>query len=149
MILLQNKKARVEYEFLSEFQAGVQLTGPEVKSLRMKSGSLHGSFVKILRGEIFLVGAQITPYKFADNREYDPLRTRKLLLHKSEVSKLVEASQTKGRTLVPISFELTHNKIKLNFAVARGKKVHERRAELKKRAVERDIERDIKQKIRL
>lgn len=148
MILLQNRKARAEYEVLSEFQAGVQLTGPEVKSLRNKSGSLNGSFVKIVGNEVFLLGAQITPYKFADNREYDPTRTRKLLLKRSEIDKLIEASNTKGRTLVPLAFESVGRHIKLSFAIARGKKQYERRAELKKKAIERDVAREIKQKVR-
>lgn len=149
MFLIVNKKARMEYEFLHELEAGVVLHGSEVKSLRLKMGSLTGSFVKILGGEVFLVGSQIPPYKFADNRDYDPLRTRKLLLKKSEVNKLIEASQTKGQTLVPIAFDLRGRHIKLKFAIARGKKQYERRSELKKKAQQRDIEREVKHKIRL
>lgn len=148
MILLLNKKAGFEYEILRKFQAGVVLSGAEVKSLRNKSGSLTGSFVKIISGEAFLLNAQISPYKFADNRDFDPKRTRKLLLSKKEIIQLQEASQQKGNTLVPLSFELAGRHIKLNVGIGRGKKQFERRAELRKRAVERDVAREIKQKVR-
>lgn len=144
MILIENRKARAEYEMIETFQAGIVLSGSEVKSIRHKSGSLHGSFVKPVGDELFLIGAQITPYKFADNSEYDPKRTRKLLLKKREIFMLIEASNSKGKTLIPLSFELTHNKIKLNFAIARGKKLHDRRKELKERDIKRETARDLK-----
>lgn len=149
MLLVKNAKAFADYEILKEITAGIQLTGPEVKSLRLKMGSLRGSFVKVVGQELFLLGAQITPYKFADNRDYDPTRTRKLLVKKSEIFGLEEASQIKGRTLIPLSFELMHGKIKLKLAIARGKKQFERREELKRKAIQRDTEREIKQKIRV
>jgi SsrA-binding protein len=144
MILIEHRKARAEYEILETYQAGIVLTGAEVKSLRHKSGSLHGSSVKPLGSELFLIGAQITPYQFADNTEYDPKRTRKLLLKKREIIQLVEASNAKGKALIPLSFELTHNTIKPNFALARGKKLHDRRKELKERDMRRDTERELK-----
>lgn len=149
MILLINKKATFEYEILHKFQAGVVLSGPEAKSLRLKSGSLSGTFVKILGDQAYLLNAQITPYKYADNRDYDPKRTRKLLLHKKELLQLQEAAAQKGLTLVPLSFELAGRHIKLNLGIGRGKKQYERRAELRKKAVERDIAREIKEKVRL
>jgi len=149
MVLLENRKARQEYEFLQQFSAGVVLTGGEVKSLRNKSGSFTGSYIKIIGEEAFLLNAQVTPYKFADNRDFDPKRTRKLLLKKREIRHLAEESTTKGLTLVPIAFDLIDKHIKLHFALARGKKQYERRAELKKRAVERDIQREVRDKVRL
>jgi SsrA-binding protein len=148
MILLENRKARAEFEMLETYQAGIVLTGAEVKSLRNKSGSLNGSFVKVVSDNFFLIGAQITPYKYADNREYDPKRTRQLLLKKNEMYGLVEASSTKGKSLVPLSFELRHGKIKLNFAVARGKKLHDRRKELRERDISRETEKELKRKNR-
>jgi SsrA-binding protein len=149
MILLINKKARFEYEILRQYQAGVVLSGAEAKSLRLKSGSLSGTFVKILGDQAYLLNSQITPYKYADNRDYDPKRTRKLLLHKKELIQLQEAMAQKGQTLVPLSFELVGRHIKLNVGIGRGKKQYERRAELRKKAVERDIAREVKEKVRL
>lgn len=149
MTLLENRKARLEYEFVETYTAGVVLSGPEVKSLRNKSGSFTGSYVKVLGNELYLINAQITPYAFADNHDYDPKRTRKLLLKRREINSLIEASTQKGLALIPLSFELYQNKIKLRFALARGKKQYERRAELKKKAVERDIQRELKGKVRI
>jgi SsrA-binding protein len=149
MVLLENKKARLEYEVLETYSAGVVLTGGEVKSLRNKSGSLTGSYVKVVGGEIVLLNAQITPYKFADNRDYDPKQTRKLLLKKKEIENLAATIETKGYTLVPLSFELVGRMIKLKFGLARGKKQYERRAELKKKAVERDIQREVRDRVRI
>jgi len=149
MILLVNKKARFEYEISQTYQAGVMLSGAEVKSLRNKSGSLTGSFVKILGDEAYLINAQITPYKYADNRDFDPKRTRKLLLRKKEIAQLLEATGQKGNTLVPLALELAGRNIKLSLGIGRGKKQYERRAELKKRANDRDIAREMKEKIRI
>jgi SsrA-binding protein len=149
MVLLENKKARLEYEVLQTYSAGIVLSGGEVKSLRNKSGSLTGSYVKVVGGEVVLLNAQITPYKFADNRDYDPKQTRKLLLKKKEIETLAEAIEIKGHTLVPLSFELVGRVIKLKFGIARGKKQYERRSELKKKAIQRDIEREVRDKVRI
>lgn len=145
MLLLQNKKATHEYEIEKTYTAGVVLSGPEVKSLRNKSGSLTGSFVKNVGSELFLINAQISPYKFADNTEYDPKRTRKLLLRKKEIGALAVALEQKGRALVPLSFELIDNKVKLKFGLGRGLKLYDKRAKLKERTIRRDIARQMKQ----
>ncbi|MEO8581478.1 MAG: SsrA-binding protein SmpB [Patescibacteria group bacterium] len=144
MILIEYRKARAEYEIIETYQAGIVLSGAEVKSIRNKNGSLHGSFVKPVGNELFLVGAQISPYKFSDNKEYDPKRSRKLLLRKREIFALIEASSLKGKALIPLSFELAHNQIKLNFAIAKGKKLYDRRKELKERDIKRETARDLK-----
>jgi len=144
MVLLVNKKAHFEYEILHTYQAGVVLSGPEVKSLRGKSGSLTGSFVKIIGEEAFLLNAQISPYTYADNREYDPKRTRRLLLKKKEILLLLEVSAQKGSALVPLSFAAVGRVIKLNFGVGRGKKHFEKRAKLKERDLARDTARDLR-----
>jgi len=149
MVLLENKKSRQEYEVLSTLYAGIVLTGGEVKSLRNKSGSFTGSYVKIIGNEAFLLNAQITPYKFSDNEDYDPKQTRKLLLRKKEIESLAEQENTRGFTIIPLTFELIENKIKLKIGVARGKKQYERRAEMKKKANERDIQREIRDKVRI
>ncbi len=118
MILVENRKARHDYEFLHTYTAGVVLSGGEVKSLRQKSASFFGSYIKILGNEAFLLNAQISPYAFADNRDYDPKRTRKLLLKKKEIEHLGEATG-KGISLIPIAFELIGRNVKLQFALAR------------------------------
>jgi SsrA-binding protein len=149
MLLIENKKARFEYEVQTTYQAGVVLSGAEVKSLRNKSGSLAGSFVKVIGDEVFLLNAQISPYTFADNRGYEPKRTRKLLFHKKEILKLMESQNQKGNVLIPLAFTLEGNTIKVTVAVGRGKKQFEKRAQLKQRDIERDIRREVKEKVRL
>lgn len=144
LLLLKNKRANFEYEILRTYEAGVLLSGAEVKSLRNKSGSFVGSFVKLLGGEAFLLNAQITPYSFADNKDYDPKRTRKLLLNKSELAALEEITSQKGKTLVPLAFILKGNHIKLEFGVGRGKKAHDKRADIKKRDLDRELARSKK-----
>lgn len=145
MPLIVNKKARLQYEISQTVQAGVILTGAEVKSLRNKSGSLTGSFVKPLNNELFLIGAQITPYKFADNTDYDPKRTRKLLLKKREIVDLIAATTRKGWALIPLSFEVVGRKIKLNVGLGRGKQEFEKRAAIKTRDLKREMQQEIKQ----
>jgi SsrA-binding protein len=140
-LLLKNKRANFEYEILKTYEAGVILSGPEVKSLRNQSGSFVGSFVKLIGGEAFLINAQITPYAFADNKDYDSKRTRKLLLSKKELADLAETTAQKGKTLVPLAFILKNNKIKLEFGVGRGKKLHDKRADVKKRDLDRELAR--------
>jgi SsrA-binding protein len=120
------------------------LRGGEVKSLRLKSGSLTGSYVKIIGGELFLIGAQITPYKFSDNTDYDPKRTRKLLLKKKEVEQLTIDLEQKKLTLIPLQFETAGRNIKLVFGIGKGLKQFEKRAKIKERDQKRDLQRDLK-----
>lgn len=149
MVLLTHARATHDYSFDHTLYAGMVLTGAEVKSLRLKHGSLQGSFVKIIGDEAFLLNAQINPYAYADNRDYDPKRTRKLLLRKKEIFKLMAASSEKGQALIPLAVEALGRQVKLKIGIGRGKKQHEKRAELKKRAIERDVQREIKEKVRL
>ncbi len=144
MLLLKNKTAHREFEIQQTYTAGVVLTGPEVKSLRLKHGSFAGSFVKIVNGEAWLLNAQINPYSFADNRNYDPKRSRKLLLSKKEIDHLTQADQQKRISIIPLSFESIGKKIKLIIGIGRGKKEFEKRADLKARAIQRDVERELK-----
>lgn len=149
MILISNKNAKREFEILKHFQAGIILNGPEVKSLRQKTGSFAGSHIRILNQEAFLLNCQINPYAFADNKNYDPKRTRKLLLTKKEITNLLISSDKKNTAIIPLSFETVGKNIKLNLALARGKKEFEKREDLKKKAIKRDLDREIKDKIRL
>ncbi len=141
MSLLLNKRVSYDYEILSTIIAGVVLSGAEVKSLRQKSGSLTGSFVQIVDGEAVLLNAQISPYKYADNRDYEPKRTRKLLLKKHEICALEEKMAQKGLTLVPISFDLVGRRVKLKIGVGRGRKQFEKRAKIKERDLRREAQR--------
>ena len=139
MSLVFNKKAQYEYSISKKFVAGVVLSGSEVKSLRLGHASLNGSYIKEIGGELFLINAQINAYAFAKQEDYDPKRSRKLLIKKSELNELVEASQQKGFAVIPLAFFLSHNLIKLEFALAKGKKEYEKRAGIKKRDLQREL----------
>lgn len=144
MLLLKNKKATHDYAIEKTYMAGAVLSGAEVKSLRNKSGSFKGSYVKVISNEVFLINMQISPYKFANNENYDPKRTRKLLLKKKEIVSLAEELNQKNRTIVPLSFETAGRNIKLKIGIGRGLKLHDKRAKLKKRTMDRDVERELK-----
>lgn len=138
-----NRRARHDYQLLGKIEAGVALTGPEVKSVKAGQVSLQESFVRLRSGEAWLVNAHIHPYPYADNRDYDPRRARKLLLHKDELLKLEQKTKEKGLTLVPVSCYTKRGRIKLGIALARGKKKYEKREVIKRRDVEREIEREL------
>jgi len=139
MSLVFNKKAQYEYLISKKFIAGIILSGSEVKSLRLGHASLNGSYIKEIGGELFLINAQINAYAFSKQENYDPKRSRKLLIKKSELNELMEASQQKGFAIVPLAFFLSHNLIKLEFALAKGKKEYEKRASIKKRDLQREL----------
>lgn len=144
--LLLHKKAHFEYEILDTVVAGLVLTGGEVKMLRGKHGSLTGSYVKIIGGQAFLLNAQIPPYPYARSEDYDPTRTRKLLLNKREILQLEQAQATKGYTLVATKIGAVGNHIKVEVAVARGKSGRDRREELRNRDMKRDADRELKRR---
>lgn len=139
MSLVFNKKAQYEYTISKKFIAGVVLSGSEVKSLRLQQASLNGSYIKEVGGELFLINAQINAYSFAKQEDYDPNRSRKLLLKKSEMTSLIEASKQKGFAIIPIAFFISHNRIKLELALAKGKKEYEKRENIKKRDLKREL----------
>lgn len=143
--LVTNKKAHFNYEILEKFEAGIELLGLEVKSLRGKQGSLEGSHIVVRGGEAFLTGAHIPPYQIGNTpKEYDPYRNRKLLLTKKEIDELAGHESKKGLTLVPLSVYNKGNKLKVSVAVARGKKQHDKRETIKRRETEREIRRTLK-----
>jgi len=143
--LIENKKARLNFEILEELEAGIELLGLEVKSLRQKRGKLEGAHVIIRGGEAYLVGMGIPPYQVGNTpKDYDPARTRRLLLTHKEISSLAGKEHQKGLTIVPISVYGKSRKLKLRIAVARGKKQHDKRETLKKRDAKREIERSLK-----
>lgn len=146
MQLINNRQARHEYDIEQTYTAGIVLSGPEVKSLRQKHGSLAGSYIRIIGGEAVLLNAQINPYAFSAIKEYDPKRTRKLLLKKSELLELSELSTNKKRSLVPLSIDLLGRYIKLTVGVGRGLKQFDKRRKIKERDQERDLQRELKKR---
>ena len=145
MALVEHKKARMDYEILNEFEAGLELLGHEVKSLRGGLGKLEGSHVVVRGGEAYLVGANIPAYQSANTpKGYDAARTRRLLLNKKEIAALSGAEDQKGLTIVPLRVYNKGRTLKLGIALARGKKKFDKRATLKKRDTERDMRRTLK-----
>lgn len=145
MDLVQHKKARLEYEILEEYEAGIELLGLEVKSLRTGNAKLEGTHVVVRGGEAYIVGMVISPYQPANTPpEYDPNRSRKLLLTKKEIASLAAAEGQKGLTVVPISVYNKNGKLKVRVAIARGRKKYDKRAVLKKRETEREMRRTLK-----
>jgi len=143
-VLATNRKARFEYEFLERFVAGLALTGSEVKSVREGRVNLQDGYVTFEGGEAFLVNVHISPYANAGYAGHDPLRPRKLLLHKHEIKRLAGKVQEKGLTLIPLAIGLVGNWIKVELALARGKKVHDKRETLRRRDEEREIAKELK-----
>jgi SsrA-binding protein len=145
MLLLENRKARFNYEITRSFEAGVEVLGFEVKSLRQKQGSLEGSYAVVRGGEIFLTGMHIPPYQPKNTpADYESRRTRKLLLTKKEIEELGNLESKKGLTIVPISVYSKGRKIKIELAVARGKKKYDKRETIKRRDAEREMRRSLK-----
>lgn len=139
-----NRKARFDYELLDNMTAGIELSGAEVKSIRAGKMNLAGSYVSIRGSEAFLLGADVPPYQPKNQSEdYDAKRVRKLLLSREEIGRLAEAEATKGLTIVPLSVYNKGRFIKLDIAIARGKKKFDKREAIKKRDTERDLKRTL------
>jgi SsrA-binding protein len=141
--LAENKKAYYNYEILEKFEAGIVLIGQEVKSLKTKGVNLAGNFIVLKDEEVFWVGANISPYQPKNAPpDYNPERSRKLLLKKSEIKYLIGKSKQKSLTLIPLKLYTTKSgRIKIGFAIAKGKKRFDKREQIKKREVERKIKR--------
>lgn len=140
-LIAQNRRARFDYEILSTYEAGVALTGSEVKSLRAGNADLKDSYVSIRRGQASWVGGYIAPYPFARDGGHEAERERPLLLHRSEIDKLDKELATKGVTLVPIRLYFRNGKAKLEFGVGKGKRTVDKRESLKKKTQQREMER--------
>lgn len=144
-IVANNKQALLDYEILERFEAGIVLFGHEVKSIKLGHINLKGSYVSIIENEIFLINAHVSFYgKSTLIGEYDPYRSRKLLLNKKEVDKLIGAKSAKGLTIMPLSVYTSHSKIKVEIGIGRGRKKYEKREVIKKREIERDIRKELK-----
>ena len=143
--IAQNKKARFEYELHERIEAGLALTGWEVKSLRAGKAQLTDTYVLLKDGEAFLLGCNIIPLITASTHvNPDPQRTRKLLMHRKEIARLISATQQKGQTCIPLARERKGNKVKCEIALATGKKDHDKRASIKEREWNRDKSRVLK-----
>jgi len=140
-LICQNKKAFHNYLIEEQYQAGISLMGSEVKSLRDGKVNLGDSYGDIKRDEVFLVDAHISPYPQANRLNHDPLRTRKLLLHKKEIQRLIGKVEQRGYTLIPLKLYFVNGKVKVDLGLAKGKKLFDKRETLKKKTMEREMER--------
>lgn len=147
-IVAKNKRARHEYELLDRFEAGLVLTGTEIKSVRASRVSLVRSFVQPRDGELWLVDAHIAEYEHGNRQNHEPKRARKLLLHRREIEKVLDELAQKGLTAVPTMMYLKNGRAKLEFALARGKKLHDKRQTLAKQDSERQVQRALREKFR-
>lgn len=141
-----NRKARHDYEIIQTFEAGMVLTGSEVKSLRQGKASLQGAFAIVRDGEVFLIGMHIPPYQQAGYAQHDPIRARKLLLHAGQIRELIGKISQRGLTLVPLQCYFAHGLAKMELGVARGKKLYDRREALKTADARRDVDRALRRR---
>ncbi|CAN5652236.1 SsrA-binding protein SmpB [soil metagenome] len=140
-LIASNRKARHEYQILDQWEAGISLIGPEVKSLREGKVSFQDAFARIDRGEVWLHSLHISPYEQAGRWNADPVRPRKLLLRKDQIRKLVGSVEEKGLTLIPLDLHFRGGYAKVELALCRGKNLHDKRETLKKRTMEREARR--------
>ena len=143
-IIAENRKARRDYFIVAEYEAGMVLKGTEVKSLRQGRANLKDSYARIKNGEVFLYQMHIAPYPFAYYDNHDPLRPRKLLLHKQEIKRLYGKINEKGHSLVPLRLYFKGGKVKVLLALAKGKRKYDKREAIKRRDEQRDLDREIK-----
>ena len=147
-LIANNKKAYHDYFIEDTYEAGISLHGTEVKSLRMGKCSVKESFVRIENGEVFIYGMHISPYEKGNIFNKDPLRVRKLLLHKTEINKLAAKIAEKGYTLVPLQVYFKGSLVKVEIGLARGKKLYDKRDDIAKKDQRREVEREFKQTFR-
>jgi SsrA-binding protein len=147
-VISKNRRAAFDYHLLDRFEAGLVLTGTEIKSVRANQVSLRRGYVQARDGELWLIDANIAPYAHGNRENHEPDRPRKLLLHKREISKIIEALAQKGLTVVPTMLYLKDGLAKVEIALARGKAVRDKRADLAKRDAERQVERALREKYR-
>ena len=147
-IISQNKRAYHDYHIKETFEAGISLSGTEVKSVRKGAINLKESYVRADGGELYLVGAHISPYEQGNRANKDPLRTRKLLMHKREIVHLTMVAQKEGMTLVPTKCYFRKNRVKIEIGLAQGKKLHDKRDSTAKRDAQRQIDQQMKKHAR-
>ena len=145
-IVAQNKKARHDYHIEDTYETGIVLTGTEIKSIRAGKANLKDSFARIKDGEVFIHNMHISPYEQGNRFNHDPLRTRKLLLNRKEISKLIGLTKEKGYSLVPLKMYLKGGFAKLELALAKGKKLYDKRETLKKKDAQREVEKAFRER---
>jgi SsrA-binding protein len=145
---ITNHKARRDYFILDTVEAGIALTGTEVKSLRNSRASIDDAFARVERGQVFLYNAHIAPYEQGNVHNHDPKRTRRLLLHKKEIARLFGKVSVKGHALIPLKMYFKKGWAKVELAVAKGKVQHDKREELKRRIADREVARELSQRRR-
>jgi SsrA-binding protein len=139
-----NRKARHDYLITDTFEAGIVLTGTEIKSIRAGKANLSDAYARVERGEAWLVGAHIAPYEAGNRHNHEPRRDRKLLLHRSEIDDLMGRASAKGLTVVPLRLYITNKgRAKIELGLARGKQLHDRRRQIAERDSRRDVEREL------
>jgi SsrA-binding protein len=139
--IARNKRARHDYHILETWEAGIVLTGTEIKSLRNGKANIADAYAVVNGGEVFLLNAHIAPYEQGNQFNHEPTRTRKLLLHRREIRKLIGAVERQGLTLVPLDLHFVRGKAKVTLALAKGKRLHDKREDLKRREDEREMAR--------
>lgn len=142
--LVSNRRAGHDYEILETFEAGISLQGTEIKSIRNNGASLQESFVKVLDGEVWLIGCNIAPYKFGNIYNHEERRQRKLLMHKREINQLRTAVQEKGLTIIPLGMYLKKGRVKIRIAIAKGKKNIDKRLDIKEKDEKRRLQQAVK-----
>lgn len=148
-IFAKNKRAFFDYEIIEKYEAGIELFGFEVKSIKKGSMSLKGAFVFLKNNEIYLINALVPPYQLKNNpKDYNPERTRKLLLRKEEIKILIGKSNQKGLTLIPLQVYNRGSKIKVEIALAKNKKKFQKKQKLKEKDIKREMERDVREKLK-
>ena len=148
-ISLTNRRAFHDYEILEKFEAGIVLHGTEVKSIRQGKASFKDCYAKVIDEELWLVSMHITPYDHGGYANHDPVRNRKLLLHKYELKKLIAKIEEKGLTLVPLRLYFKNGYVKVELGLARGKKVHDKRKDIAARDMNREAQRELKNQYRI
>lgn len=143
-ILAKNRKARFNYTIEDSVECGIVLEGTEVKSFRAGNISFPDAFAEIREGEVWLIGLHVTPYVYSSIFNHDPDRPKKLLLHREEIKRLARKVDEKGFTLVPLEFYLKNGIIKVEIGICRGKKVFDKRADIRERDVKRDLQREVR-----
>lgn len=147
-LIANNKKAYHEYFLEEEYEAGIALHGTEVKSMRMGKCSIKESFIRIEKGEVWIYQMHVSPYEKGNIFNRDPLRPKKLLLHKSEINKLLNKTKETGYTIVPVEVYLNNGLVKVKIALAKGKKLYDKRNDIAKKDAKREAERDFKVRMR-
>lgn len=145
-IIADNRKASFDYFLLDRYEAGIVLTGTEIKSLRKGSCNIRDSYVVVKNGEAFIINMHISKYDEGNIFNHDPLRTRKLLLHKREINKLIGTVKVEGLTLIPTKIYLVRGRAKVEFAVAKGKKNYDKREDDRKNSIKKELRKYVKEK---